>query len=143
AWRPFLAYASRWRLPVIVHCGRWEEMAGWRFVLEVAEQYPDASFVLGHMGGDLPAFQRDCAMEMAERDLPNAFLGTESIREHYSLRFALDRIGPEKIIFGSDYPLGWPAAYLAVLEGADPTEEERELVLGENLLRLIRRRRVD
>jgi predicted TIM-barrel fold metal-dependent hydrolase len=140
AWRPFLDLAEAWRLPVIVHCGRWQEIAGWRFALEVAERHPDAAVIVAHLGGDLPSLQQECSEEMARRALPNAYLGTESIREYYSLRIALDRLGPEKVIFGSDYPLGWPAAYLAVLEGARPTAEERRLVLGENLLRLIRRR---
>jgi predicted TIM-barrel fold metal-dependent hydrolase len=79
---------------------------------------------------------------MAARGLPNAYLGTESIREYYSVRIALDRLGPERLLFGSDYPLGWPSAYLGVLEGARLTEEERRLVLGGNLLRLMGRRRV-
>jgi predicted TIM-barrel fold metal-dependent hydrolase len=78
---------------------------------------------------------------MAARRLPNAYLGTESIREYYSLRIALDRLGAERLLFGSDFPLGWPAAYLAVLDGANASEEERRLVLGGNFLRLIRERR--
>ncbi|MFN8176553.1 MAG: amidohydrolase family protein [bacterium] len=142
-WQPYLAFAERWRLPVIVHAGRWQEIASWRFCLDVAERHPEASIVVAHLGGDLPALQQECAREMAKRGLPNAYLGTESIREYYSLRYALDRLGPERLLFGSDYPLGWPAAYLAVLDGASPTEEERKLVLGENLLRLIRRKRVE
>ena len=88
-------------------------------------------------------FAPDCAREMARRRLPNVYLGTESIREYYSLRIALDLLGPQRLLFGSDYPLGWPAAYLAVFEGADPSAEERRLVLGENLLRLIRRKRTE
>ena len=79
---------------------------------------PDA-----HLGGDLPTLQQECSEEMARRRLPNAYLGTESIREYYSLRIALDRLGPEKILFGSDFPLGWPAAYLQVFEGTRPTPE--------------------
>jgi predicted TIM-barrel fold metal-dependent hydrolase len=142
-WRPFLVFAERWRLPVIVHAGRWQEMASCRFFLEVAERHPEASIIVAHLGGDLPALQQACAREMAARALPNAFLGTESIREYYSLRYALDRLGPQRLIFGSDYPLGWPAAYLAVFDGANPSEEERRLVLGENLLRLLRRKRVE
>jgi predicted TIM-barrel fold metal-dependent hydrolase len=107
----------------------------------VAERHPDAAILVAHLGGDLPTLQQECSEEMARRRLPNAYLGTESIREYYSLRLALDRLGPEKILFGSDFPLGWPAAYLQVFEGAGPSDEERRLVLGENLLRLIRRRR--
>ncbi len=140
AWRPFLELADRRRLPVVVHCGRWQEMASWEFCLTVAERHPGASFIVGHLGGDLPALQQACSREMARRALPNAFLGTESIREYSSLRIALDRLGPSKILFGSDYPLGWPAAYLAVLDGAAPTPEERRAVLGGNLLRLLGRR---
>lgn len=141
AWGPFLRHAEERRLPVIIHAGRWQEMAGWRIPLDVAERHPEASVIIAHLGGDLPDLQQDCSREMAERDLPNVYLGTESIREYYSLRIALDRLGPERILFGSDYPLGWPAAYLAVLDGAGPGEKERRLVLGDNLLRLIARRR--
>lgn len=143
AWEPFLRFAERWRLPVIVHAGRWQEMSSWRFCLDVAEKHPDAAVIVAHLGGDLPTLQHDCAREMAKRNLPNAWLGTESIREYYSIRIALDLLGPERLIFGSDYPLGWPAAYLAVFDGANPTADERRLVCGENLLRLIRRRRLE
>lgn len=139
-WRPFLEFADRRRLPVVVHCGRWQEMSSWKYCLTVAERYLQASFIVGHLGGDLATLQQECSLEMARRNLPNAYLGTESIREYYSLRMALDRLGPKKILFGSDYPLGWPAAYLAVFDGASPTAEERRLVLGENLLTLLGQR---
>ena len=142
AWTPFFEVAEARRLPVIVHCGRWQEMASWRFCVEVAERHPEAAVIIAHLGGDLPTLQQECAREVAERNLPNLYLGTESIREYYSLRIALDLVGPERILFGSDYPLGWPGAYLQVLEGSGPTEDERRLVLGENLLRLLRRRRL-
>jgi predicted TIM-barrel fold metal-dependent hydrolase len=138
-WSPFLRWADEHRRPVIVHSGRWQEMASWRFCLDVAERYLQASIVIAHLGGDLPTLQQDCSEEMRVRALPNAYLGTESIREYYSLRIALDRLGAERIVFGSDYPLGWPSAYLGVLDGACPSEEERRLVLGGNLLRLIDR----
>lgn len=141
-WKPFYEIAEARRLPVIIHSGRWQEMASWRFPLVVAERHPEAAIVIAHLGGDLPTLQQECSREMARRNLPNAYLGTESIREYYSLRMALDRLGPERILFGSDYPLGWPGAYLQVFEGTRPTDEERRLVLGENLLRLLRRRRV-
>lgn len=140
-WRPFLDYAERHRLPVVIHAGRWQEMSSWRICLDVAERHPEASIITAHMGGDTPDLQQECSAAMAERRLPNAYLGTESIREYYSLRIALDRLGPERILFGSDYPLGWPAAYLAVLDGARPTAEERGLVLGGTFARLIGRRR--
>jgi len=140
-WRPFLEHADRHRLPVIIHSGRWQEMASWRFCLEAAERHPEAPIIIAHLGGDLPTLQQDCSAEMKVRALPNAYLGTEPIREYYSIRIALDRLGPERLLFGSDYPLGWPGAYLSVFDGASPTAEERSLVLGGNLLRLIRSRR--
>jgi predicted TIM-barrel fold metal-dependent hydrolase len=140
AWRPFLDHAERRRLPVIVHCGRWQEMSSWRYCLTAAEWHPEAVIILAHLGGDDVVIQDECSREMMVRQLPNAYLGTESIREYYSLRAALDRLGPEKILFGSDYPLTWPGAGLAVVEGAQVSEEERRLVRGENLERLLRRR---
>ncbi|MEZ5066672.1 MAG: amidohydrolase family protein [bacterium] len=142
-WTPFFEVAERRRWPVIVHCGRWQEMASWKFCVNVAERHPEAPVIIAHMGGDLPTLQQECARELAVRRLPNAYLGTESIREYYSLRYALDLLGPSHILFGSDYPLGWPGAYLQVFEGARPNDEERRLVLGENLRGLLAARRLD
>ena len=46
-------------------------------------------------------------------------------------------VGPDKIIFGSDYPLLPISRYLKEMEEADLPEDWREMILGENLAKLL------
>ena len=55
---PFLEFAQDRDLPVLVHCGRWQEMASYRYALDAAEAHPAVRFVFAHMGGDQPDLVR-------------------------------------------------------------------------------------
>ena len=55
-------------------------------------------------------------------------------------------LGAEHIVFGTDYPFGpaqgeaWIAGALDEVRTIDLSQAEKDLILGENLLRLIERR---
>ena len=51
-YKPLLSLAKSFGLPLLVHCGRWEEMSGWKHLLKTAELYPDLKFIGAHLGGD-------------------------------------------------------------------------------------------
>lgn len=133
---PLLDLAERLGLPVVVHCGRWREVAGWEIAVDCAARRPALPFVLSHMGGDSPALVLGAAAAIAERGLANVHLGTESIREYWLVRRALDLVGPARVVFGSDHNLNHPAAFLAVAEAATPDPAARALVLSGNARRL-------
>lgn len=134
---PFLSLASAHHWPVVVHCGRWREVAGWEKALEAAERHPDIPFVLSHMGGDSPSLVLGAARAIRERGLANAHLGTESIREYWLVAQALDLVGPRRLVFGSDHNLNHPASFLAVIAALDLAPAERALILGGNARRLL------
>ena len=90
-WAPFLRWADERCKPVIIHSGRWQEMASWRFCLDVAERYPQASIITAHLGGDLPTLQQDCSEEMRVRALPQRLPGNGV---HPRVLLAEDRAGP-------------------------------------------------
>ena len=46
-------------------------------------------------------------------------------------------VGPEKIIFGSDYPLLPPSRYVKEMQEAGLPEDWQEMILGKNLARLM------
>lgn len=137
AYESFLTLASRERWPVVVHCGRWREVAGFEFALEAAARYPDVPFLLSHMGGDSPALVLGAARAIRERGLANAHLGTESIREYWLVARALDLVGPERLVFGSDHNLNHPASFLAVIEALDLGPKDRAMILGGNARRIL------
>lgn len=132
AYRPFLAYAREHDLPIVTHCGRWREVAGFEVALEAAAEFPQVSFVLSHMGGDGPTLVAGAAAAIRERGLDRVHLGTESIREPWVVGRAIDVLGADRLVFGSDHNLNHPASFLAVIDALGLSHGERERILGGN-----------
>ena len=57
----YMKIAAENKKPVVVHCGRWQEIASYKFPLELAEKYPDLILILAHLGGDQPSLYLECA----------------------------------------------------------------------------------
>lgn len=134
---PFLEFARQHALPVLVHCGRWQEMSSYKLALDAAGGYPETSFILSHMGGDTPELVTGAVDGILERGLANVHLGLEGVREYWIVRQAIDRLGADRVVFGSDFPLGHPRMYLGLVDALDLTSSQRDLVLGGNALRLL------
>jgi predicted TIM-barrel fold metal-dependent hydrolase len=97
---------------------------------DLARRHPATNFILGHMGfgpGDADAI--DFAA-----DLKNLYLET-SLGNYLILRDALARLGPGKLIFGSEFPLGHPRAELENVRLLDSAAHED--ILAGNILRLL------
>lgn len=137
AYDKYLQLAAEKRKPVVVHCGRWQEIASYKFPLEIAEKYPELILILAHLGGDSPALYLECAKEVKQQKYHNVYLGTESVREFYFVNKVVQTVGAEKIIFGSDYNLGLPKTYIPIVESLDIPESDKELIFSGNILRLI------
>lgn len=137
SYRPYLEMAGREGLPAVVHCGRWREIAGYELALEAAVRHPDVPFILSHMGGDSPGLVTGAAEAIRDGRLDNVYLGTESIREYWLVRRALEIVGPERLVFGSDHNLNHPASFLAVVDALDLTDADRARVVGGNAQRLL------
>jgi len=137
AFQPYLDIAASLRIPVLVHCGRWQEMAGYGLALDLAMLRPDQSFILGHMGGDSPQLVSGCVTRIGDEEIGNVALGTESIREPWVLDRALDRLGPSRLIFGSDYNLNHPEPFRRLIEVLDISDAAREAIFIGNLNRLL------
>jgi predicted TIM-barrel fold metal-dependent hydrolase len=134
---PFLRFADAEGLAVMVHCGRWQEMSSYRFALEAAANYPDTLFVLSHMGGDMPELEMGTIRGVIEGGLENVLLGIEGVREYWAVQEAVDRLGADRVVFGSDFPLGHPRMYMGLVDALTLTPAQKELILGGNALRLV------
>jgi predicted TIM-barrel fold metal-dependent hydrolase len=96
----------------------------------LARRFPGTSFILGHMGfgpGDVDAI--DFAAEIA-----NLYLET-SLGHYLIIRDALARLGPGKLIFGSEFPLGHPRAELENIRLLEPSAHDA--ILAGNVLQLL------
>jgi uncharacterized protein len=124
--------AAAYHAPVLFHCGD-EALTTPLQIAEAAEQVPEAQIILGHMGG---YFHVDEAIETAAR-LPNLLLETSAMPYPEAIRRALDRLGPERVLFASDGPGCSPRLELLKVELAGLTSAERELVLHQNIARIL------
>lgn len=134
---PFLEFAAAEGLIVMVHCGRWQEMASYKLALEAARDHPGCTFILSHMGGDTPELEMGTIEGVEKGGLDNVHLGTEGVREYWAVQKAVDVLGAAKVIFGSDFPLGHPRMYMGVVDALEVGDEDRALILGGNILRLV------
>ena len=88
---------------------------------EFAYRHPELTIVLAHMGGGLFFYEM---MAEVRRVLANVYYDTSAVpylyrRDVYSVAALIT--GPEKILFGSDYPLLSPGLYLRDTQDLDPT----------------------
>jgi len=118
--------------PTLFHCGD-EPLTTPLAIARAAEACPEATIVLGHMGG---YFHVDEAIAVAERH-PNLLLETSAMPYPAKIREAVERIGAERVLYASDGPACSPRIEVEEvrLAGLDPTAER--LVLGENAARLL------
>jgi uncharacterized protein len=126
--------ADRWRLPVL-----YDVMGDVAPVELFAAEYPRVAFVIPHLGSfadDWPA-QRAFLDILARR--PNVFTDTSGVRRFDLLVEAIRRAGAHKVLFGSDGPWLHPGVELAKVDALGLAPAAARLVLGGNLLRLVRR----
>jgi predicted TIM-barrel fold metal-dependent hydrolase len=93
--------------------------------------------VLAHLGGGLPFYAH---MPEVRALFRRVYADTAAVPWLYDAavyRPLVDLIGPERLLFGSDYPLRRPARDLAILRGSGLTEAELTGILGGNAARLL------
>lgn len=118
--------------PTLFHCAD-EPMATPLAVACAAAACPDATIILGHMGG---YFHGEEAIAVAER-LPNVVLESSAMPYPAKIREAVERIGAERVLYASDGPACSPRIEIEKvrLAGLDP--EAERLVFADNALRLL------
>ena len=120
---------------VLVHCGRWVEMSGWNYALDVARKYPKATFILAHMGGTHP----DLAIPAIDnaKALGNVLFDTSQTRQLSVLRYAVEQLGVERLLFASDMPWGNYLQNIVGMLQLELDESDLHSVLRGNFRKLI------
>ena len=97
--------------------------------------FPRMNFIVAHPG------ERDSYMHNLERmeRYPNAYLdisGTGLFRNRM-LWYGVNRVGAERFLFGTDYPVCNPAMQVAGVEYECLTDEQKALIIAGNFKRLL------
>jgi predicted TIM-barrel fold metal-dependent hydrolase len=126
--------ARAFRLPVIY------DVMGETSVVELlATEYKEVAFIIPHLGSFADDWRAQAALIDPLVRFPSIFTDTSGIRRFDLLQDAARRAGAKKILFGSDGPWLHPGLELAKVRALGLPAADERLVLGENLLGLIRR----
>jgi uncharacterized protein len=124
--------AADLKVPVLFHSG--DEPMCTPYELETAAlACPEATIIFGHMGG---YFHCADAIEVAART-PNVYLDTSCMPQPAWIRAAVQRIGPERVMYASDGPGCPPGLEIHKVKRAGLTPAEEELVFSGNILRIL------
>jgi len=114
------------------------------WVDEVAPRYPNVPIILQKMGRSIARYF-DSAMTVALRNVNVYFDVVGTSPQH--LRFAIDKLGADRIMFGTDWSATWhwlrvPATLheirMKVLDDAKLTEAEREQILWKTATKIFK-----
>lgn len=141
--------AEKYQVPIQFPTA-WSQFPGGLFygdplwVDEVAMRHPSVPIILTKMGRSITRYF-DSAMTVAMRNVNIYFDVVGTNPQH--LRFAIDKLGADRILFGTDWSTTWswlsvPATLhqirLKVLDDAKLTAVEREHILWKNAVRLFK-----
>lgn len=107
-------------------------------IYQAIKAFPQVTWILAHWGGGLPFYG------LMKKELPdtfrNVYFDTAASPYLYRpeiYRLAAEMVGPDKILFGSDYPLLPVSRYLEEMAEAKLPEDWQEQILGKNLAKLL------
>jgi predicted TIM-barrel fold metal-dependent hydrolase len=122
-------------LPVTSHDGSPEYCSAIQ-IAYFARKYPNLRVISAH--GGLRELWPD--LIDAARELPNLWICLSGPTQ-WAIQTLYDRLGPGKLLFGSDGGLGHPAittAYLRRIERLNAPKKHKEMILGGNALNFIK-----
>jgi hypothetical protein len=123
--------ADQFALPVYAVClGR--PGSGVTDLVTLARKFPGATFVLGHcgfVGIDVYAVNKVAPYENILAEASGCYTGVA--------RIALARLGADRVLFGTEYPLQHPSVELAKFRALELTDESWRKVAWHNAIRLL------
>ncbi|MEM2934165.1 MAG: amidohydrolase family protein [Methanocellales archaeon] len=125
-----LEKAAELRVPVIFDSGKPDSQPS--AFAKLAEAVPEAKIIMAHMRGEN-------YMEVVKKH-SNLFLGTACMFNAGKIQEALEKLGAEKLIAGSDSPYIEMEREIKKFDSLP--EKERKLILGGNIERILRLKEV-
>lgn len=128
---PLIELAVEHRKPMFFHAGTPISSMPYQLT-ELAMKYPDGIFIMGHMA------YSDFWYEVSASALSvsNLYLETSHHVPGF-VRTVAERVGFDKILFGSDSPYGSMEVELDKIKTVFPSEADRVKILSANILRIL------
>ncbi|MCP4369586.1 MAG: amidohydrolase [Deltaproteobacteria bacterium] len=110
-------------------------------IYTLVKRFPENKIVLAHWGGGI--FLYNILKKEVKESLKNVYFDTAASPFLYDseiYRLAIKLAGPDKILFGSDFPLIKPARYFEEMKEAGLSKVEMEKICGKNAATLLKRK---
>lgn len=140
---PVYDLARALNLVVIFHGGwdttyRDEMRASVQMTINIVKNFPGLRLVAAHMGGMHLA--RDVMENLAgkyELYFDTSYATDDPWLDARIFRDIIRKHGAHRILFGSDFPWHLPSAEMELIRGLDISDEEKDMILGQNAARLL------
>ncbi|MCA9416880.1 MAG: amidohydrolase family protein [Candidatus Omnitrophica bacterium] len=131
---PFIEKAAELRIPILAHSTGAE-------CESLSRQVPECILLNAHMGCCPQAHGDWHASVAAAKKFPNIYLDTTSSSfDNGMIEFAVEEVGAERVLYGSDLPLLDPTLQIAKVTESDITQEQKNLILHGNIDRILKLR---
>jgi len=128
---PIIEKAAEYRMIILAHCNALE-------IDRIASLFPHAILLMAHMGNTAHA-RGDWhkAIAIAKKH-DNIYLDTCSSSTDFDcIETAVEELGAQRVVFGSDWPLFHHEFALARINETAINQGEKDLILGANMRRLL------
>lgn len=126
---PMIEAAQSLHIPVLIHTG-WGEYGEVRFIQKLAKDFPNLSIVIGHLLEYQDIFT-------IVPPLKNVSVETSYSTHPRRIAQAVDILGADRVIFGSDIPCSTPGFELYKVTHAPISDADKAKILHENAARLL------
>jgi len=134
-YRPVWDYAHQTGGVVLVHTWDSDPACSPLLLLKVARDYPKARIIMGHSGVTWNGYLQ--ALEVGQQT-DNTYLDITGSQSHRTvLELLVNRVGAERILFGSDMPYLEAGASLGRVLTARISDGAKEAILRSNFMRLL------
>lgn len=106
--------------------------------LEFITRYPDVTLIIAHLGNSADEHFSRQVHSLKKLENKKVFIDTSSSKSIYSglVEWAVQELGSDRLLFGSDTPLHFTWAQKARIEYAEIQEKEKKAILFENAAQL-------
>jgi uncharacterized protein len=149
--QPVMAFAREHKLPVMIHSGDTYTPKGKLkyshplHVDDLAVDYPDVDFVICHLGNPWIRDTMEVVYKNANvyTDFSGLVLGDfedrfESYMRQQVHEMLLFGVQPERLLYGTDWPIASMESYLEFMEELRMPPRDRKLMMYENTIRLFK-----
>ncbi|MHB8566491.1 MAG: amidohydrolase family protein [Nitrososphaerales archaeon] len=122
---PIMDEARKSKVPVLIHSGHAPFSLPWS-IGELAENYRDVTIVMLHMGHGHGVYI-EAAINTAKR-FDNIYLETSGMPMHTKIKEAVEILGENRVMYGSDIPFHDPAVEITKVTASGLSQKNLERV---------------